>query len=269
MKAKKIIAILVFCLVSALVFAGCGKKDKPVENNTTTIESQTSKDSTNKDKDKDKETTTEKKEEEETTKKDSSPDRPGNVTPQQQNQNQQQETTTKKQEETKQPNNPSQNAEEQVTEQAGDAVAHKHSYSARVTKEASCTSQGVRTYTCSCGDSYTEYIPMTGHTIVGTIVQNPTCGTPGVMSYDCSVCGLHDHSENLAPTGNHSWQPVYRTENRTSYICSCGAAFESRDAWAAHSNASGSGHGSCSTKTYTVQTGEIDHYECSVCGQIQ
>ena len=269
MKAKKMIAILVFCLISALVFAGCGNKNKPVENNTSTIESQTSKDSKdskdNKD-DKEKETETTTKKEEETTKKDSSPDRPGNVTPQQQ---EQQQPTTKKQEETTQKPTESANPEEQVTEQEGQADAHKHSYTARVTREATCTSQGVRTYSCDCGDSYTEFIPMTGHNIVGSIIQNPTCGTTGIMSYDCSVCGHHDHSESLAPTGDHSWTPVYRMESRTSYVCSCGEAFDSRDAWAAHSNAAGSGHGSCSTKTYSVQTGDIDHYECSVCGQIQ
>lgn len=41
-------------------------------------------------------------------------------------------------------------------------TAHKHSYTSKVTKAATCGSAGVRTYTCSCGDSYTESIPATG-----------------------------------------------------------------------------------------------------------
>lgn len=40
--------------------------------------------------------------------------------------------------------------------------AHTHSYSSSVTKQPTCSSAGVRTYTCSCGRSYTESIPATG-----------------------------------------------------------------------------------------------------------
>ena len=40
---------------------------------------------------------------------------------------------------------------------------HQHEYTSKVTKEATCTKDGVRTYTCNCGDSYTEAIGATGH----------------------------------------------------------------------------------------------------------
>ena len=33
---------------------------------------------------------------------------------------------------------------------------HSHSYSSTVTKDATCTETGVKTYTCTCGDSYTK-----------------------------------------------------------------------------------------------------------------
>lgn len=39
---------------------------------------------------------------------------------------------------------------------------HTHSYTGAVTQPATCSSPGVMTYTCSCGDSYTETIPATG-----------------------------------------------------------------------------------------------------------
>ncbi len=39
---------------------------------------------------------------------------------------------------------------------------HVHSYTATVTAAATCDTPGVMTYTCSCGDSYTEAIPATG-----------------------------------------------------------------------------------------------------------
>lgn len=54
---------------------------------------------------------------------------------------------------------------------------HAHSYASSVTKEATCETDGVRTYTCACGNSYTEQIPATGHNYVDGV---------------CTVCGLAD-----------------------------------------------------------------------------
>lgn len=42
-------------------------------------------------------------------------------------------------------------------------VTHKHNYVTTVTKEPTCTEAGEKTYTCDCGDSYTEEIPAKGH----------------------------------------------------------------------------------------------------------
>lgn len=41
--------------------------------------------------------------------------------------------------------------------------AHTHNYSSSITTQPTCGKAGVRTYTCSCGDSYTESIPATGN----------------------------------------------------------------------------------------------------------
>lgn len=70
-----------------------------------------------------------------------------------------------------------------------DALAsHFHTYTVEVTKEATCTTAGSKTYTCSCGDTHTEVIPATGHNYVG--------GT-------CTVCGAVDpsYSEDVTLTG--------------------------------------------------------------------
>lgn len=40
---------------------------------------------------------------------------------------------------------------------------HQHSYTSAVTKNPTCTEAGVKTFTCSCSDSYTESIPALGH----------------------------------------------------------------------------------------------------------
>ena len=37
-----------------------------------------------------------------------------------------------------------------------ESISHTHSYTSKVTKPALCTTSGIKTYTCSCGDSYTE-----------------------------------------------------------------------------------------------------------------
>ena len=51
------------------------------------------------------------------------------------------------------------------------APNHTHSYTSKITKQPTCTATGVRTFTCSCGDSYTETIPATGHKSSGWIVD--------------------------------------------------------------------------------------------------
>lgn len=58
-----------------------------------------------------------------------------------------------------------------------DIPEHTHSYTSSVTTEATCTTDGVRTYTCSCGDGYTEKITATGHTYFDGV---------------CTVCGMAD-----------------------------------------------------------------------------
>ena len=40
---------------------------------------------------------------------------------------------------------------------------HSHNYSASVTKQPTCSSAGTKTYTCSCGASYSESIPALSH----------------------------------------------------------------------------------------------------------
>lgn len=43
------------------------------------------------------------------------------------------------------------------------ACGHKHEYTEQITKQATCTSVGEKTFTCSCGDSYTQAIDKLDH----------------------------------------------------------------------------------------------------------
>lgn len=70
-----------------------------------------------------------------------------------------------------------------------DSVKHKHSYTSKVTTEPTCTKTGVKTFTCLCGDKYTESIPVIDHSYnKTTITKNPTCVETGIKTFSC-VCG--------------------------------------------------------------------------------
>ena len=66
--------------------------------------------------------------------------------------------------------------------------SHTHSYTSQITKSATCKEEGVKTYTCSCGDTYTEKIAKTAHKYTTKTVA-PTYTTQGYTLHTCSVCG--------------------------------------------------------------------------------
>ena len=75
-----------------------------------------------------------------------------------------------------------------------------------MTKEATCTEKGVKTYTCTvCKVTKTEDIAATGnHTWNdGVETKKPTCTEKGEKTYTCTVCGA-TKTENIAATG-HKW----------------------------------------------------------------
>ena len=116
--------------------------------------------------------------------------------------------------------------------------AHTHSYVSTVTTQPTCCNPGVRTYTCSCGSSYTESIPATGnHNWVAQTWQKPVYETHVI----CNGCGKDfgggkgaddaavEHvatSDFYGPCQSYSSKPVvvgYTTETY-GYKCStCGA----------------------------------------------
>ena len=66
---------------------------------------------------------------------------------------------------------------------------HEHSYTKTVLSNATCTTAGTLKYTCSCGDSYTETIPATGHKSSGWIVDKAaSIGVKGSKHRECTVC---------------------------------------------------------------------------------
>lgn len=88
--------------------------------------------------------------------------------------------------------------------------SHKHKYTSAKTANESCTANGTITYTCSCGDSYTESIPAYGH---------------AWTHHDATG---HWGKEEVTP----GWdEPIYETR----VVCGgCGAQFTSTQAAGEH-----------------------------------
>ena len=68
----------------------------------------------------------------------------------------------------------------------------EHAYGYEVTKEATCTEAGEKTFTCSlCGHSYTQEVAPNGHTEEKIAGQAPTCTVAGLSEgKKCTVCGV-------------------------------------------------------------------------------
>ena len=110
--------------------------------------------------------------------------------------------------------------------------AHTHSYTSKVTKQPTCTATGVKTFACSCGDSYTETIPATGHkySTEWTIDKQATCTEAGSKSHHCTVCGAKKDVTAIPATGHKfdngkiTKQPTETTTGIKTYTCTvCGA----------------------------------------------
>ena len=58
---------------------------------------------------------------------------------------------------------------------------HEHSYTEAITTEATCETDGLKTFTCECGDNYTEAITAIGHNYeeVADSALEATCDTDG------------------------------------------------------------------------------------------
>ncbi|MCD7847412.1 MAG: hypothetical protein LUG49_05225 [Oscillospiraceae bacterium] len=104
---------------------------------------------------------------------------------------------------------------------------HTHSYTPSVTTEATCTTDGVMTYTCACGDSYTESIPATGHDYEETVTE-PTCTEGGYTTYTCSNCGdtyTADETEALGHSyvyQGFAWSGDLKSATATFECSACG-----------------------------------------------
>lgn len=121
-----------------------------------------------------------------------------------------------------------------------------HSYTSEVTLEASCTTDGVRTYSCECGHSYTEGITATGHAEIA--------GGAEKCHSKCGVCG-----ETLEDGTKHSYTSevtkaaTCTEKGEKTYTCACSYSYTDDIDELGHTEVAG---------------GEASiHSKCSVCGE--
>ncbi len=150
---------------------------------------------------------------------------------------------------------------------------HQHSYISAVTTNATCTSFGVLTYTCSCGDTYSEDIPMLAHTEVVISAVDATCVNTGLTSgVKCSVCGEVIATQTVTPALGHK-ESGWITD--TSATCSkvgtkhtecttCGETIKTEViSKLSHTEAT-----IPAVSATCVNTGLTSGVKCSVCGEV-
>ena len=122
-----------------------------------------------------------------------------------------------------------------------------------VTRPATCTEDGEKTYTCECGATKTEAIAAAGHKYATEWSKDETNHW-----HECTVC----HAKT--DIAGHAWgsgvvtkQPTCTEDGERTYTCECGATRTEAIAAAGH------------TPETAWTTDETNHWHvCSVCGAI-
>lgn len=110
-------------------------------------------------------------------------------------------------------------------------VPHEHAYTESVSKEATCTETGEKTFTCECGETYIENIEATGHNyeVVADSESPATCTTDGKEAdTKCSLCDDIKEGAGISKASHKYGEYVYNndatqekdgTKSRTCAVC--------------------------------------------------
>ena len=149
-----------------------------------------------------------------------------------------------------------------------------HSWdSGKVTKAATCTTAGTKTYTCTrCKKTRTETIAATGHKEVKDAAVAATCETAGkTEGSHCSVCGIVIKAQTTIAALGHSWDGGKVTKAATcttagtkTYTCTrCKKTRTETIAATGHKEVKDAAvAATCET------TGKTEGSHCSVCGTV-
>ena len=81
---------------------------------------------------------------------------------------------------------------------------HEHEYQSITTINPTCKNPGEETYSCICGDIYTEDLPIDpGAHVFKTTVVAPSCLDDGYTSHTCTLC-RYGYADNEVPALGHA-----------------------------------------------------------------
>ncbi len=155
-----------------------------------------------------------------------------------------------------------------------------HQYVEAVTSQPDCENDGLKTFTCFCGSTYTEKIPAKGHNpgdaatcenaqscltcgkelaaslghVYSSVVTSPTCTEGGFTTHTCSRCGHSYKDSEIAAKGHIPDGAATCTKDSVCTVC-----FEVIEASKGHSYKHTVVAPTCTQGGYTV-------HECTVCG---
>lgn len=119
---------------------------------------------------------------------------------------------------------------DKITEEIDPLPPHVHSYSETSRTDSTCSNVGSVTYTCGCGDSYSEEIAKKEHTPGEWTVKTPaTEVAAGLEIRTCTVCGTQTDSrviDKLPHTHNYITESKAATCTEGGYekqTCACGS----------------------------------------------
>ena len=154
-------------------------------------------------------------------------------------------------------------------------VEHTHTWDeGKITKEATCTQKGEKTYTCSaCGATKTEEIPLSEHKEVKDAAVESTCTKAGkTEGSHCSVCGKILKEQKETPLKDHTWDKGKITKASTctkkgtkTFTCTvCGKTRNQEVSVVAHKFTTWK-----TTTAATALASAKQTHKCSTCGKTE
>lgn len=141
-----------------------------------------------------------------------------------------------------------------------------HTYESVVTKEATCTEDGIMTFTCACGESYTQAIPKLDHSYEA-VVTAPTHSKMGYTTHTCSVCGA-SYVDSYTDALSHAYEKTVTKEATCTeegvmtFTCECGENYTQAIPKAEHDCTAETVASGCETYGYTKVTCKNCDYAC-------
>lgn len=104
----------------------------------------------------------------------------------------------------------------------------EHTYTSQITKQPTHKEGGIKTFTCECGDTYTELIEKIPHSY-SKVTTAPSCTLKGYTTYTCD-CGdsyVDDYTDAIghSHTSKITTPATHLTEGVKTYTCDCGDTY--------------------------------------------